>query len=277
MTSKPKISIIIRTKNEEKWISHCLKSVFDQKINATLEVIVVDNKSTDHTLEIAKRFPIKKFVEIEDFIPGKAINDGIRASSGDYIVCLSAHCIPQSDIWLKKLLINFDNNKIAGVYGRQLPLTYTDPVDKRDLLIVFGLDKRIQRKDYFFHNANSMIPRSIWEKFPFDENVTNIEDRVWGKKIIDNGFNIVYEPEASVYHHHGLHHGNTNERARKIVSIMEKVDCDSISKKPNFMSIEKINIAAVIPVIGDLVLNSSSCDSFKLVVDQLKKSKYVDN
>ena len=29
-----------------------------------------------------------------------------------------------------------------------------------------------------------MIPRFIWEKFPFDENVTNIEDRIWGKEVI---------------------------------------------------------------------------------------------
>ena len=56
-----KISIIVRTKNEERWISHCLKSIYDQNY-PSFEVILVDNESTDNTLEIAKRFPIKKII-----------------------------------------------------------------------------------------------------------------------------------------------------------------------------------------------------------------------
>lgn len=155
-----------------------------------------------------------KIVSIENFRPGHAINEGIRVSSGNYIICLSAHCVPKSTLWLTQLLSNFaDNPKLAGVYGRQLPVSFTSAVDKRDLLIVFGLDRRIQIKDYFFHNANSMIRRDIWETLPFDENVTNIEDRVWGKAVIDAGYQIIYDPLAEVYHHHGLHQGNNKERA----------------------------------------------------------------
>lgn len=158
------ISIIIRTKNEEKWIGRCLDAVFNQKVDAEIEVILVDNNSTDHTVQVAKRYPVNKFININKFFPGKALNDGIRVSTGDYIVCISAHCIPEKEDWLQTMLANFvDQSNIAGVYGRQLPLSFTNPVDKRDLLIVFGLDKRIQEKDFFFHNANSMIPRSVWE------------------------------------------------------------------------------------------------------------------
>ena len=53
----PLISIIIRTKNEERWIAHCLSSIFIQDYS-NFEVIVVDNESTDHTIEVAKRFPL---------------------------------------------------------------------------------------------------------------------------------------------------------------------------------------------------------------------------
>ena len=138
---------------------------------------------------------IEGFINIDKFFPGKALNDGIRESIGNYIVCLSAHCIPEDDQWLSNLLKNIkDNPKIAGVYGRQLPLSFTESIDKRDLLIVFGLDRRVQEKDYFFHNANSMIPRKVWDKFPFDEEVTNIEDRIWGKEVIEAGYKIIYEP-----------------------------------------------------------------------------------
>ena len=144
------VSIIIRSKNEEKWIEHCLTAVHAQEFS-DFEVILVDNNSSDNTLNIANRFPIKKILNIEEFLPGKAINEGIKASTGDYIVCLSAHCVPKDKYWLSKLVENLDvNPKTAGVYGRQLPVSFTDAADKRDLLIVFGEDRRIQIKDYFF-------------------------------------------------------------------------------------------------------------------------------
>jgi rhamnosyltransferase len=272
------ISVIIRTKNEEKWIGRCLESVFSQKVDAEIEVVLVDNDSTDHTVEVAKRYPVNKFINISDFLPGKALNDGIRASIGDFIVCISAHCIPEKDSWIEKLLVNFERDeKIAGVYGRQLPLSFTDSVDKRDLLIVFGLDKRIQKKDYFFHNANSMIPRSVWEKFPFDEKVANIEDRVWGKKVVDAGYNIIYEPDAAVFHHHGLHQGNARPRVRGVVSIMEHVDAQEMNNFPIVMSPGKTNVAAVVPIIGELAEGSEQKILFEKTFNDLKSSNFVSS
>ena len=55
----PEISIIIRTKNEEAWIAHCLSMVYKQDFK-DFEVILIDNRSTDNTVNIAKRFPIDK-------------------------------------------------------------------------------------------------------------------------------------------------------------------------------------------------------------------------
>ena len=87
-----KVSIIIRSKNEEKWIGLCLESIFSQSYE-DFEVILVDNNSTDGTVKKAKNWPVK-LLKIDKFLPGDAINQGIRKSSGDIIICLSAHCIP---------------------------------------------------------------------------------------------------------------------------------------------------------------------------------------
>ena len=271
----PEISIIIRTKNEERWISHSLSMLFNQDFK-DFEVILVDNKSTDHTVEVAKRFPIKKIVSIENFRPGHAINEGIRVSSGNYIVCLSAHCVPKSTLWLTQLLSNFaDNPKLAGVYGRQLPVSFTSAVDKRDLLIVFGLDRRIQIKDYFFHNANSMIRRDIWETLPFDENVTNIEDRVWGKAVIDAGYQIIYDPLAEVYHHHGLHQGNNKERAEGVVSVIQNVEKGWINELPFSLKPEQINIVAILPIVGYIEINSPEHQLLLKTINEIRESEFL--
>jgi rhamnosyltransferase len=273
----PKISIIVRTHNEERWIGHCLGAIFSQDFD-NFEVILVDNNSTDHTVEVAKRYPISTIVKIDKFFPGKALNDGIRNSTGNHIVCISAHCIPKDKYWLQNLYNNFnDNEKLAGVYGRQLPLSFTSDADKRDLVIAFGQDKKTQVKDYFFHNANSMLPRAIWEKFPFEEEATNIEDRIWGKLVIEAGYEIIYEPSASVYHYHGLHqHDNSSNRAKSIATILDKLDKDSAGDLPESIKPENAIFVAILPILGKQKF-VDGVDLLQQSLDYIKNEKYVDS
>ncbi|SVD99801.1 uncharacterized protein METZ01_LOCUS452655, partial [marine metagenome] len=155
--SHPIVSLIIRTKNEERWIPSCLDAVFGQNYKS-FEVIIVDNESTDKTTEKALQYPIKKIVTISNYLPGRALNLGIEESKGKYIVCLSAHCIPTGDAWLVSLVNALEEDETyAGVYGRQEPMSFSSLADKRDLLLVFGLDRVTQVRDSFFHNANSII------------------------------------------------------------------------------------------------------------------------
>ena len=242
----PYVSIIVRTKNEENWIGLCLDAIVRQNYT-DFEIILVDNKSTDQTVEKAIKYGVK-LVEIEEFKPGKAINDGIRVSTGEVIVIISGHCIPVNENWLGNLIGSLNNHQIAGVYGRQEPMSFTSALDKRDLAITFGLDPKIQMKDSFFHNANSALTREMWEKVPFDENATNIEDRIWGANVIDAGFYIAYEPTASVYHYHGIHQGRNIKRAESIIRIMENLHGES----PSLANIVHKNqkVVAFIPVRG---------------------------
>ena len=55
----PKVSIIIRTKNEEQWIKHCLKMI-DAQSYRDFEVVLVDNESEDATVAIARRHGVKR-------------------------------------------------------------------------------------------------------------------------------------------------------------------------------------------------------------------------
>ena len=246
---KKKVSIIIRTKNEERWISHCLSAVMAQDFT-DFDVIIVDNESTDQTVKKTKQFNVAKIITCRDYMPGKALNIGIDASRGDFIACLSGHCIPVNDRWLSNLLRNFnDDPDVAGVYGRQEPLAFTSDSDKRDLTLVFGLDRRVQVKDSFFHNANSMIRRDAWNDLPFDGKLTNIEDRAWAREALRKGYKIVYEPEASVYHYHGIHQNGDEKRCANVVRILERMHSQG---RYTSMGAGKMNIVAIIPVKGPM-------------------------
>ena len=265
-----KVSIIIRTKNEERWLMSCLSAIHEQEYR-DFEIIIVDNNSIDRTVSKAKQFGIKKIFNIDNYLPGKALNIGINNAEGDYIVCLSVHCIPVNSFWLGNLVSALEEDTLyAGVYGRQQPMSFSSPSDKRDLMLVFGLDRKIQVKDSFFHNANSIIKKDILDRFPFDETISNIEDRLWGNTIIDNGLKILYEPEASVYHYHGIHQNGNDERLQNIVNIIEKNNLIVNGK----LDINKFHITAVIPIKGESI-KINNTPLMKQTIDAIKKSKYV--
>ena len=268
------ISIIIRTRNEERWINPCLREIFNQTYN-NIEVIIVHNNSTDNTLKIAKKYNCK-IVEVIRFKPGYAINEGIRNSSGKFLVCISAHCIPFDKNWLENLVKEFDTElDVAGVYGRQIPFSFTNPSDKRDLYNLFGKERKVQINDDFFHNANSIIKREIWEKFPFNEQTLNIEDRIWANKIISKKFKIIYTPNAIVYHWHGVNHYGNRKRAENISRLLDDISIDDSTI--NHLDPKKQNIISVIPNRKNLKKdNSKVYKSIKLTIEQVNFSKFIN-
>jgi len=102
------------------------------------------------------------------------------------------------------LVNNFEEESVAGVYGKQIPLKDAYPMVIRDMKNYFG-DKKIiysNINNIKFSNANSCIRKDIWEKIPFDEYLSASEDVKWAKEAILLGYKIVYEPNAMVYHSH---------------------------------------------------------------------------
>lgn len=267
------ISIIIRTKNEEDWIGICLRNIKKQSFK-NYEVVIVDNNSSDFTVNKAKAImPNVIICDIENYKPGKALNLGIENSKGKFIVCLSAHCIPTNENWLETLYneIRLDE-EIAGVYGRQLPTDQTLDIDRRDMFLVFGLDKKVQYKDPFFHNANSIIRKSIWEKCPFDDEIDNIEDRIWGQAIINVGYKLVYTPDACVYHMLGINQTSKNTRYKNIARLIKETSPDIKS-----ISLEEYKIISIIPILSDELNNELKLKVFIDTVSIVLKMRNISN
>ena len=267
------ISIIIRTKNEERWIGSCLESI-SRQTRSKFEVVLVDNNSTDRTVDKARQYGVN-LVTVDQFMPGAAINRGIEVAQGDIIVCLSGHCIPVDEYWLENLVKGLDDETVAGVYGRQEPLAFTSDLDKRDLLITFGLDQRVQIKDSFFHNANSAFRKTTWQEYPFDELVTNIEDRIWANQVQKAGFKIIYEPAASVYHHHGIHHAMDPVRCTNIVNIVESIGQQEIQTSNNKIDANRLNVVAIVPVREEGLINLANKPLYEYSIEHAKRSSLV--
>ena len=272
MNQQKKVSIIIRTKNEERWIGHCINRIHSQNYK-NFEIILVDSLSTDNTVNKAREKKIDKLVEIKDYKPGFAINEGIRASSGDLIVILSAHCLPKDQFWLEDLTnaINTDE-KLAGVYGKQVPMDFSSNNDKRDLLIVFGEDERLQVKDSFFHNANSIIRRDVWLEINFNEQINNIEDRIWAQEVIKKGFKLKYIPKASVYHYHGIHQSGNQERLEGVTNVIENFKKEF---KPGLIHPNEFEICAVIPIRGR-PLKFGDRSQLELAAESMFDNKHIN-
>ena len=240
-----KVSIVIRGKNEEDWLCPCLKGIRNQSYT-NYEIIYIDNESDDASIDIAKHFNVDKIKKIKNFLPGKAINMGIKESKGKYIVILSAHCIPADQFWLSRLVKSIKPKNIAGVYGRQLPMEKTNPDNARDLLMTFGNEDMVKTKDPFFHNANSIIKKTVWGKVNFDNQITNIEDRDWAKKVFKLGLKIKYDSKASVFHFHGLHQHEDYEsfRAEKVNNLIKKINNDK-NLTPEWLEVRNRNCPLV--------------------------------
>lgn len=195
------VSIIVRFKNEDQYLHHVLNALKKQEFTeGRYEIVAVDNKSTDHSLEVCKKYT-KKILSIDDYLPGVALNKAISACEGNNIAILSAHTIPANNQWLGLLFRHHECPKLAGVYGAQLYPINSEFLDKRDLDIFSTTKPRVEKVDSDFWNANSLFPKRIWELQHFDETVFELEDHYWTKQLLPMGYEVHFEPDALVYHY----------------------------------------------------------------------------
>jgi len=215
------ISVIIRNKNEERWIGHCIQSCLEKF--SSPEIIVINHKSEDDSIEIVNSFrhdpslkpSLKnycdvKVINIDNYSPGRAINLGVKHSSKKYICVLSAHSVIKQ-IDSKYLLSSL--KRYPCVFGKQIPIYRGKKITPRYIWSHFvdsdeiNMYSRLEDR-YFLHNAFSFYQKDILINIPFDENLTGKEDRLWAMALVKEGKSFFYSPKFSVYHYY-TSDGNT--------------------------------------------------------------------
>jgi rhamnosyltransferase len=209
------VSIIIPTKNGSKTLSSLLSKVVSQKDIGEIEIIVVDSGPSDSTISVARGFGAKVIeIPASSFHHGKTRNLAAREARGEVLVFVNQDAIPLDDFWLKALVSPFSAyDNVAATYGRQLPSDDCNSANRFRVSWNYGSERIVKNKDiklshehrlYFFSTANCAIMRSIWQRFPFPEDLEIFEDTSFAKEVIDSGYSIVYEPAACVVHSHNF-------------------------------------------------------------------------
>ncbi len=116
--SKPDISVVIVNYNTKSLLKKCLDSIIQKSKEIDLEIIVVDNASTDGSLQYLNKIKKTKGVRVitskKNLGFSKANNEGIRISKGKYVLLLNSDTELKSNL-LKHMYDWMDKNKNLGV------------------------------------------------------------------------------------------------------------------------------------------------------------------
>ena len=202
-------SVVIRNKNEEKYIGYAIQSVVDF-LGDKIQLVIVDNESSDESIRIVQTFDYLNIswlnIEHNDYSPGKSLNMGIQECTEDYTMILSAHCdIKKFDS--DRVVNKLNEEDFVAVWGKQIPIWDGKKIYRRYMWSNFKDEDQVnyfcESEDrYFFHNAFSMFRTDYVKENPFDEILCGKEDRFWAIDQIQDGKKIFYDSTIEVHHHY---------------------------------------------------------------------------
>ncbi len=222
--SSIKATVFIPTWFGERYLEEVLKSIFKQKTPFKFEVLIYDTSSSDRTPAIIEKYAKlhknlrHKTITPAEFGHGKTRNAAAHDAKGEIVVYISQDVTPAHDRWLYEIVKPFEiSERIIGVMGKQDPRPHCFPLLKTEIRSVFrgfGPDfgTTIFYKDDFIKNqgtydavsfysdVNSAARRSyLTGELPYKD-VPYAEDQLFGRDVIDAGYQKAYAPRANVIH-----------------------------------------------------------------------------
>jgi len=204
-----KVSIIVPCYNEEDVIVASLKSLLKQKYKH-IEIIVVDDGSTDRTYELARAlefdngFHSLRVISIPNGGKSRALNYGIKEAVGTLICCVDADSKLRNDA-IKLLSKHFEDAQIAAVAG-SVYVVNRDSVLTRLQALEYIEGLNMARNGQAFLKLVNIIPgpigmfrKSAMAEVGYYDHDTYAEDCDLTLKLIDHSYKIDFEPDAVSY------------------------------------------------------------------------------
>ena len=235
-------SIIIRAYNESIHLPRLLEGIRQQTVK-DVEIILVDSGSTDSTVSIAESFG-GRIVRIPsaEFTFGRSLNFGVRAAKREFIVIASAHVYPVYPDWLETLLRPFENQQVALVYGKQRGPDFAKFSEQQIFHQWYPDASNLNQPTAFCNNANAAIRKSLWEKNPYDETLTGLEDLAWAKWAKEQGYAIAYAAEAEIVHVHNETPRGVFNRYRREAMAFKNIHPEAHFNLYDFLRLTAANI-----------------------------------
>lgn len=200
----PEISIIIPAHNMGHTIGDCLSALNRQTIApGRYEIIVIDDRSTDNTAEIAHAHGATVIRKDSEGWAGAARNIGIKAAQGKLACFTDADCSPHPT-WLSAItqpLANPDISGVKGTYSTQQQRLFARFVQveyEEKYEHLKGKD-RIAFIDFY---SAAFRREVLLDNNGFDERFPNSEDRELSFRLATQGYQMVFQPSAVVQHLH---------------------------------------------------------------------------
>jgi rhamnosyltransferase len=213
-------SVVIPVKNGDVWLERLLDGLMRQTLFPRSEILVIDSGSTDRSLEIIGRYPVRLIrIQPEEFNHGLTRNLGVREAKGEYVVMTVQDAVPESEHWLGRLLEGFTDERVVAVCGRQVvpherdknPVLWFRPIsphrtwychydNPEDFL---RLSPGEQQEIVAWDNVTAAYRRAVLLEHPFPF-VDFAEDISWARMMLLKGFTLGHVSGAITYHYH--HH-----------------------------------------------------------------------
>jgi rhamnosyltransferase len=208
----PDISVIIRTRNEAKQLDSLLNQIAVQADLPSYEILLIDNESSDNIEAVAKKHHAKLFrIADQDFTYPKAWNIAVKQSTGKFLVFLSAHAQLPHDQHFNYMLKSYNDDKIAGVYGTNLPMPDAGRSEKTFYRIMHSLSRIRTNKVItkarpgVFGTSNASARGDLIRKTLFDESfAAGGEDEEWARTMLEQGYVFVRNDDMGIHHSHYL-------------------------------------------------------------------------
>ncbi|MGB9442366.1 MAG: mycofactocin biosynthesis glycosyltransferase MftF [Desulfobacterales bacterium] len=209
LTEYPFVSVIIPVRNRPDDIAACLQALKrlaypDDK----LEIIVVDDASTDQTPDVVSHFAVRLIPLKQHKQASHCRNLAARHTRGDILAFIDSDCLAGS-AWLRELVPAFKDAQLGalgGVVDSYFNANGLDRYEKvKSSLSVSSWFKRSQKNDPFFYlpACNLLVRRRLFlELGGFKEELVVGEDVDLCWRIRKRGYQIEYRPEGRVYHKH---------------------------------------------------------------------------